>query len=150
MKEIVRLIKNIDIKGLFIVSTQNEILQFLRYVFVGGIATIVDWSILFLLTDIVHIYHLISACFSFFAGLIVNFLLSKLMVFKTEKAKMNGALEFVAYAIIGAVGLGVTELIMFGFTDCLKFYYMISNVIATVVTLVWNYIARKIIIYSQV
>ena len=148
MKEIFQLIKNVDIKGLFIVPTQNGFLQFFRYVFVGGIATIVDWSILFLLTDIVSIYYLFYACFSFLAGLIVNFLLSKLMVFKTEEAKVNGVLEFVAYAIIGAVGLGLTELIMFGFTDCLKFHYMMSKAIATAMTLVWNYIARNRIIYS--
>ena len=148
MKELFQLMKNVDIKGLFIVPTQNGFLQFFRYAFVGGIATIVDWSTLFLLTDIVSIYYLFSACFSFLAGLIVNFLLSKLMVFKTEEAKVNGVLEFVAYAIIGAVGLGLTELIMLGFTDFLKLHYMMSKVIATVMTLVWNYIARKRIIYS--
>ena len=148
MKELFQLMKNVDIKGLFIVPTQNGFLQFFRYAFVGGIATIVDWSTLFLLTDIVSIYYLFSARFSFLAGLIVNFLLSKLMVFKTEEAKVNGVLEFVAYAIIGAVGLGLTELIMLGFTDFLKLHYMMSKVIATVMTLVWNYIARKRIIYS--
>ena len=112
MKELFQLMKNVDIKGLFIVPTQNGFLQFFRYAFIGGIATIIDWSTLFILTDIVSIHYLFSACFSFLAGLIVNFLLSKLMVFKAEEAKVNGVLEFVAYAIIGAVGLGLTELIM--------------------------------------
>lgn len=148
MKELFQLMKNVDIKGLFIVPTQNGFLQFFRYAFIGGIATIIDWSTLFILTDIVSIHYLFSACFSFLAGLIVNFLLSKLMVFKAEEAKVNGVLEFVAYAIIGAVGLGLTELIMLGFTDFLKLHYMMSKVIATVMTLVWNYIARKRIIYS--
>lgn len=148
MKELFQLMKNVDIKGLFIVPTQNGFLQFFRYAFIGGIATIIDWSTLFILTDIVSIHYLFSACFSFLVGLIVNFLLSKLMVFKAEEAKVNGVLEFVAYAIIGAVGLGLTELIMLGFTDFLKLHYMMSKVIATVMTLVWNYIARKRIIYS--
>ena len=148
MKELFQLMKNVDIKGLFIVPTQNGFLQFFRYAFIGGIATIIDWSTLFILTDIVSIHYLFSACFSFLVGLIVNFLLSKLMVFKAEEAKVNGVLEFVAYAIIGAVGLGLTELIMLGFTVFLKLHYMMSKVIATVMTLVWNYIARKRIIYS--
>ena len=148
MKELFQLMKNVDIKGLFIVPTQNGFLQFFRYAFIGGIATIIDWSTLFILTDIVSIHYLFSACFSFLVGLIVNFLLSKLMVFKAEEAKVNGVLEFVAYAIIGAVGLGLTELIMLGFTDFVKLHYMMSKVIATVMTLVWNYIARKRIIYS--
>ena len=106
-------------------------------------------ALTFLLTDIVHIYHLISACISFFAGLIINFLLSKLMVFNADTARVNNVLEFIAYAIIGAVGLGITEIIMFAFTDCLNLYYMWSKAIATAITLMWNYIARKKIIYSK-
>ena len=92
MKELFQLMKNVDIKGLFIVPTQNGFLQFFRYAFIGGIATIIDWSTLFILTDIVSIHYLFSACFSFLVGLIVNFLLSKLMVFKAEEAKVNGVL----------------------------------------------------------
>lgn len=149
MKEIFRLIKKFDMKGLFIIPTNNALLQFFRYIFVGGVATIADWGVLFLLTDIVHIYHLISACISFFAGLIINFLLSKLMVFNADTARVNNVLEFIAYAIIGAVGLGITEIIMFAFTDCLNLYYMWSKAIATAITLMWNYIARKKIIYSK-
>ena len=48
MKEIFRLIKKFDMKGLFIIPTNNALLQFFRYIFVGGVATIADWGVLFL------------------------------------------------------------------------------------------------------
>ena len=59
MKEFFELLKIFDLKGIFVNPTQNGFLQFFRYLFVGGIATIVDWGILFLLTDLAHIYHLV-------------------------------------------------------------------------------------------
>ena len=149
MKEFVTLLKKFDLKGLFITQTNNGFLQFFRYIFVGGIATIIDWGVLFLLTDIAHLYHLISAIISFFAGLFTNFLLSKLLVFKASEARVNTTLEFVGYAIIGAIGLGMTELIIFLFTDCLNLHYMLSKVIATIVVLAWNYIARKKLLYKE-
>lgn len=149
MKEFFELLKKFDIKGILITPTKNGFLQFVRYVFVGGIATVVDWGALFLLTEIAHIYHLVSAIIAFVAGLITNFLLSKLLVFNANEVKVNPTLEFISYGVIGIVGLGITELIMFLLTDCLSVHYMISKMIATVIVLAWNYLARKKILYKD-
>lgn len=149
MKEFFELLKKFDLKGIFISPTKNGFLQFLRYLFVGGIATVVDWGILFLLTDFFNVYHLVSAIIAFIAGLITNFFLSKLLVFKVNEARVNPVMEFISYAIIGVIGLGITELIMFLFTDCWNIHYLISKVIATVIVLAWNYIARKLIVYKR-
>ena len=150
MKEFFELLKKFDLKGIFISPTKNGFLQFFRYIFVGGIATVVDWGVLFLLTDFVHIYHMVSAIISFIAGLITNFFLSKLLVFKANKARVNHpVMEFISYAVIGVIGLGITELIMFLFTNCWNIHYLISKVIATVIVLAWNYVARKLIVYKK-
>ena len=149
MKEFFELLKKFDLKGIFISPTKNGFLQFLRYLFVGGIATVVDWGVLFLLTDFVHIYHMVSAIIAFIAGLITNFFLSKLLVFKANEARVNPVMEFISYAVIGVIGLGITELIMFLFTNCWNIHYMVSKVIATVIVLAWNYIARKLVVYKR-
>lgn len=147
MQEFWKLLKRFDLKGIFIAPTTNPFLQFFRYIFVGGIATIVDWGVLFLLTEYGHIHHLISAVFAFVAGLAVNFVLSKMLVFKMNEVRTNAWMEFAGYAIIGVVGLGITALIMYLLTDHLNVHYMISKAIATVVVLIWNYMARKKILY---
>ena len=149
MKEIFELLKKFDLKGILITPTKNGFLQFVRYVFVGGIATVVDWGALFLLTDVAKIYHMISAVVAFVAGLITNFLLSKLLVFNANEVKVNPTLEFISYGIIGIVGLGITELILFLLTNCLSVHYMISKMLATVIVLAWNYLARKKILYKD-
>lgn len=149
MKEFLELLKKFDLKSIFLTPTKNGFLQFFRYVFVGGLATIVDLGLLFLLTDLVHIYHLLSAIIAFLAGLITNFFLSKLLVFKANEARVSPIIEFIGYALIGLIGLGITELIMFLFTNCLNIHYMISKIIATVIVLAWNYISRKLIVYKK-
>lgn len=148
MKEFFGLLRKFDLKGLFITPTNNSFLQFFRYIFVGGLATVVDWGVLYVLTEL-GVYYIISSIISFFAGLIANYLLSKLLVFKASEVKVGAVMEFVGYAIIGAVGLGFTVLIMYLLTDCLHLYYMLSKVIATVIVLLWNYIARKKILYRN-
>ena len=148
MQEFWRLLKRFDLKGIFITPTTDSFLQFFRYVFVGGIATIADWGVLYLLTECAHMNHLVAAVFSFIAGLVVNFILSKLLVFKANEARTNAWMEFVGYAIIGVVGLGITELIMYLLTNRMGLHYMASKAVATVIVLIWNYVARKKIIYK--
>ena len=55
--------------------------------------------------------------------------------------------EFIGYGLIGAAGLGITEVIMFVMTDRMAVHYMVSKMTATAVVLVWNYLARKKILY---
>ena len=148
MKEFFGYLKGFDLKAIFLTPTTNGFLQFFRYVFVGGIATVVDWAILFFVTEFGGLHYIFSAVLSFFGGLAANFVLSKLLVFSASEARTGMFMEFVGYALIGAVGLGFTVLIMYTCTEILGMYYMLSKVIATLLVLFRNYIARKKLVYE--
>ena len=122
--------------------------QFIRYVLVGGFATVVDLGVLYFFTSKIGFHYLVSAIISFIAGLITNFILSKLFVFNLNKAKVNPYIEFAAYALIGIVGLGLTEIVMYIMTDKLGLHYMISKILVTIIVLAWNYIARRNFLYE--
>lgn len=147
MKEFFDFLKNGNFKAIFLMPTQNGFLQFFRYAFVGGIATAADWGILFILTEYAGIYFLISASVAFLAGLATNFALSKQLVFKASEAKVRPLMEFISYAIIGIIGLGITELLLALLTNQLSIHYMLSKIIATMIVLFWNYFVRKFILY---
>lgn len=147
MKELIQLILHLDFKGLFTKETDNSLIQLFRYCFVGGIAFIFDWLTLVLFTEM-GLHYLISAVIAFFVGLTANFILSKLLVFKKNSTKYGRVGEFIAYAAIGAIGLGITELIMYVLTDIVLLYYAVSKIIAAIIVLLWNFIARKKFLYS--
>lgn len=148
MKEIIRFLINFKISSLLFEPTDNSLLQFFRYAFVGGIATIVDWGIQFFVTNL-GVHYLITAVFAFCAGLICNFLLSKLFVFQAEKARLKLTGEFLSYLIIGVIGMMFTVIIMYLFTELLFFDFMISKMIATAIVLFWNFFARKWLVYQK-
>ena len=129
---------------LFIEKTDNSLIQFIRYFFVGGVAAVVNIGMLYIFTDICHIYYLISNVLSFTMGLIVNYILSKKFVFQ-EETKLNKTKEFLIYAIIGILGLGIDTLLMGIFTSVLSIYYMISKIISTMLVFIWNFGARKVL-----
>lgn len=132
------------ISKFFIEKTDNLLMQFVRYFFVGGIAAVVNISLLFVLTDLCNINYVISNIIAFIFGLIVNYCLSKKMVFINENS-VNKVFEFIMYAIIGFIGLGIDTLMLWIFTDKFKIYYMLSKIISTMITFIWNFVARKIL-----
>lgn len=147
MKEFFSVIFSFDLKKIFYEPTKNPLLQFFRYAFVGGVATLADWGSLYAFTEWGHLHYMASGVIAFVIGLTVNYLLSKKFVFSGEKNKHSSSTEFAVYAIIGVIGLIMTEIIMYVLTEKLKFYFMIPKIIATVVVFVWNFAARKIVLY---
>lgn len=146
MKELLNYILKFDLRSLFITESDNAYIQFFRYVFVGGVAFIADGVSLFLITAM-GVNYLISAIFAFVIGLACNYGLTKLFVFK--ESHIDGKIEFLVYGIIGVIGLGFTEIIMYVLTEIVGWYFMISKVIAAIIVLIWNFVARKFTLYRK-
>lgn len=132
------------INKIFVADTNNIFIQFIRYFFVGGIAAVVNIGMLYVFTNILNIYYIISNVLSFTLGLITNYVLSKLYVFK-EETSISKTKEFIIYAIIGIIGLGVDTLLLYIFTNYFKIYLMFSKILSTVIVFIWNFGARKVL-----
>ncbi len=131
------------------------LLEFLRYVLVGGSAFVVDFAVLYLTRT--YLFGslgqegiLLATAIAFLAGLAFNYIFSILFVFKGggEKVKGQEGKAFLIFAIIGLLGLGFTQLGMWGGTTLFgnESYLWVKAVVAILV-LFWNYIARKILIF---
>jgi putative flippase GtrA len=128
-------------------QTDKTIIQLFRYVFVGGIAFIVDIGSLFIFTEFFGIYYLISAAIAFILGLIANYFLSVNWVFN-RRTLGNAKLEFGVFALIGIIGLFLNEIFIWFFTDYLQIYYLLSKIIAAAIILFWNFFARKFTLFK--
>lgn len=129
-------------------STDNTLIQLFRYLFVGGTAFVVDFGSLWALTEFAGLHYLVAAALAFLLGLITNYSLSIRWVF-SSRTLGNRWLEFTVFGLIGVVGLGLNELIIWQGTETLGFHYLVSKVAATVVVLFWNFFARKYALFRQ-
>ncbi len=132
---------------LFIEKTDSTLLQFIRYGLVSGVSLGVDLGLLILLTEVFHLHYLLSATIGFSFGLITNYLLSTIWVF--DKSNFKPTAEFMIFLIIGIVGLGLNNLLLWLFTDKLGLYYIGSKLVAIFATFMWNFVARKTILFSD-
>ena len=133
---------------LFKEKTDNTIIQFFRYCFVGGLAFLVDYGLLYLLSDKFRLHYLLSASIAFIAGLVVNYLISTFWVFSESKYE-DKRKEFAIFAFIGVIGLGLTEGLMWLFTDLVGLHYLLSKLITAALVLLWNFFARKVILFTK-
>lgn len=134
-------------RRVFVHKTQNSYVQFFRYGFVSTAALVVDFGGLVALTQYGHLNYLIAASISFIAGLLVNYALSTFWVFHSSKLT-NRWHEFAIFSLIGLVGLGLTDLILWVLTSKLGLFYVLSKAIATMVVYFWNFGVRKKMIFN--
>ena len=141
---------------LFVGDTENTLIQFFRYLFVGGLATVVDWGVSALLFYTVfgekQSLAIAANSISFVAGLIVNYVISTFWIFKTSKVE-NRFVEFLGFAAIGLVGLfmtiGITKLFQIWLGDKTSLFQLIAKVVSTAAAFFWNFFARKILLYTK-
>lgn len=146
--------------------------EIFRFLIVGGTATIVDYAISYVFyhwllpPDLIGLTLslIVSTAAGFCVGLVVNWLLSITFVFKqvTDEKKSKSSKSFLIFAVIGLIGLGLTEvgmhlgvkllpeITLFGVTEFLgeAWKWWISKVVMTCTVLVWNYVGRKLLIFK--
>lgn len=128
-------------------KSEKLTVQLARYLIVGGLSFVVDFSLLYYLTEVFLINYLISAAISFTTGVVVNYLMSIFWVFKKRNVA-NRVNEFLIFTTIGAVGLLFNELFLWLFTNLLTIHYLLSKIFAASLIFLWNFFARKYILFN--
>lgn len=140
------------LQNILLARTKNTYVQFFRYFFVGGVATLFHWGTYVALTELTVLHYLIGNIIAFIVGISVNFIISILWVF--GPASVSRRKEIAIFVIIGLIGLGFSEFFLWFFGSFLGMNqikpmgYMIPQAISTLLVLFWNFIARKRILYN--
>ena len=139
-----------------ILKFRKLILEFSRYVIVGGIAFIADISTLYIfkeyLLEGVQFALYLATAIGFMAGLTVNYLLCIKFVFLSAKGTESGKgkRDKILFTVIGVIGLGINELGMSIGAGFYEINYLFVKVVVAGIVLLWNYFARKFMIFDIV
>jgi putative flippase GtrA len=120
--------------------------EFFRYLLVGGFAFVCDTFTLFSLTQFLKVNYLVSAPIGFGVGTAANYVLSRRWVFRRRTLK-NTPAELAIFTLIGVVGLGLNELILWVFQSKLGIYYLFAKGVSGVTVFIWNFGARKFALF---
>lgn len=119
-------------------------LQIFRFGIVGALAFLIDYCLLYVFTEFLHVHYLISSVIGFSVSVIFNYILSVKWVFDVNKKQTYK--EVITFIVLSVIGLGVNQICMYVGSDILKIHYMIVKIGATFIVMVYNFITRKIFI----
>ncbi|SDH69913.1 GtrA family protein [Agrococcus jejuensis] len=120
-------------------------IQFGKFLIVGGISFSVDYGLFLLLHTVLGVPYVAASTISFSLSLILNYVLTLKFVFVAQPGR-SIAKEFAIYVGLNIVALGLNQLILFLSVELLHVWPEIGKLIATAIVLVYNFIARKMLI----
>lgn len=119
--------------------------QFLKFGVVGVVATLIDYGILMLLSQLAGWDPLPASAVSFTVSLVFNYVASMRYVF-TRRDDISRRRELTLFVILSLVGLALNSALMWAGTELLgdgPIAVTLTKVVATCVVMLWNFWSRK-------
>jgi len=119
----------------------GEASRFLKFCLVGASGVVVNLGLLWVLTEAVGLFYLVSAAFSIETSILSNFALNELWTFKDRARSTKGILKRAAkFNLICVGGLGINLVVLAALTELLGTHYMISALFGIAAATLWNYV----------
>ena len=119
----------------------ERLMELVRFGFVGGASFLLDYSILFALTEFAGVYYLYSSAISFGVSVAFNYWLCVVYVFKGARKQTRR--QAAMFLVTGVMGLGLNQLCMWFFVAVAGLHYMLAKIGATAIVTVWNYFTKR-------
>ncbi len=127
-------------------KTDNWFIQISRSMAAGFLAFCVDFSFLYIFTEFIHVYYLLSAAISFILGLTTIYIFSIKWIFNRRKCKSIYS-EIAIFVLIETMALGFNVAVIWLLTDKAHLYYLLSKVIAAFIIFWVNFFAKKYFLF---
>lgn len=124
--------------------THERFMEVVRFCIVGGLSFLVDYSLLYALTEWAGIYYLYSSAISFGVSVVFNYWLCVAYVFKG--AGKQTARQATIFLVTGIMGLALNQLCMWFFVAIVGLHYMLAKIFATAIVTIWNYFTKRMAI----
>lgn len=117
--------------------------RFIKWSVVGTIGAVVDYGILILLHEGFGVDVVISKVISFTMAVINNFILNRTWTFRGVRHK-DPAVQLTQFFIVSTGGFFITMAIFTFLVKVVHIQYIISNAIAIIIVLIWNFFANLV------
>ncbi len=119
----------------------ERLMEIVRFCLVGGSCFLMDYGLLYVLTEYGGINYWYSSGISFTVTVLINYWLCVVYVFHGARHQTKKqAAVFIGSSI---AGLAINQLCMWILVDLLGMYYMYAKLVATAVVTVWNYVMKR-------
>lgn len=123
--------------------------EFFRYFLVSVLALMLDVGVFSVSLRLFHLPWVWAAVLGFVAGAILAWMLSIRMVFRHRTLRRSPMVELVWFILIGVMGLGVTEVVLWLSIERLHIVAEFGRLLAAWMTFIFNFVVRKIVLFRK-
>ncbi|MES1999772.1 MAG: GtrA family protein [Pseudomonadota bacterium] len=120
--------------------------QFLLFAGVGAIGTAAQYSVLIALVRLARMDAVLASTAGFVMGACVNYMLNYLFTFNSGKRHAETLPKFFTVALLG---MGINAAIMAGLVQEAGMHYLLAQIVATGLVLVWNFAGSKLWVFRE-
>ena len=138
-------------KGLLaalLAPTESIVHQAVKFGFAGGVATVGDFLVYWSMTKKLYIWYIWSAVAGYAVGTVISYVISVRWIFPHRNIK-DRRWEFIVFAIIAALALGLTEIILYVTVEYIKIDPTPAKIIAIVLVFPFNFGVRKALMFAH-
>lgn len=122
--------------------------QIFKYVFVGSVVVAVNVSVLYSLTEFLHIYYLVSAVLSFCVAFLVSFFLQKFFTFR-DASTSRVATQMAHYLLLQLAYICVNAVLLYVLVEFLGLWYILAELIIALCLAVATFIISRRFIFVR-
>lgn len=115
---------------------KDDTKEMLSYVFVGGMTTLVNYVVYFILLKI-HSHWLIANSISWFFAVLFAYYTNKRYVFKSKNEVKK---EFISFVLLRFMTLLIENVCLYLLIDLMNIQPMISKILVSFITILSNYV----------
>jgi dolichol-phosphate mannosyltransferase len=121
-------------------------LRFIGFALVGLSGILVNSLALYVITDKLHVYYLISAAIATIASSVWNFALAEAWVYRVPNQAQGRIKRFVLFLLMNTLALSLRGPVIYALTSLLGLYYIVSNLVSlAILTILRFYLADNLI-----
>lgn len=120
----------------------------LKYLVAGSTAAVVDVGLLYVFTDLLHIWYIISAVIAFVFAFCVSFTLQKFWTFR-DGSVSDIHVQLGKYLVAAILNLILNTALMYLFVDVFHVWYIFSQIIIGLTIAVGSFFVYKKFIFKQ-
>ena len=120
--------------------------QFMVFTVVGAVGTVAHYLTMITLVEVFDHRPVHAAMAGFLVGAVVNYLLNYRYTFKSNKRHRD---VFHKFLFIAAIGACLNYGLMHVGVELLQLQYVISQLIATAIILVWNFAGNRLWSFAE-
>ena len=134
-----------NLKKLFL-KYKSQIL----YLFFGGVTTVINIVVFFILNTLLHINYQISNVIAWILCVIVAYITNKIWVFESKTTNKKDLLkETISFLLARVLTLAMEFILLYILVEKIGVIEIISKILVNVIVIVSNYFLSKLVIFNS-